>query len=552
MLRFLCITVALLAGLGLFGQSISELEQQLEQASSAREKMSLNYELANAHRRNQPERTIEYGKRAHRLALDLGSDGMAARTAFVIADGYEREREKRNQEVWLNSALSYAKKAGDSDLIIKSVQKLSRLETKQRDYREAYQIMEEAFNYFSRKGSSISDLEQKYEIQRAALEREKKKLEQERALLMAEINSLSTDKERLSTEKQTLAERSQELLKSKQQVEQEITKKQSRLDSIAIAKEEAEKLAQEAAKVAKLREQEYKELSKETLAKEAQLQEARANLAEAKLTEERNQFYLLLAGAGAVFLLVLALISYGRFRASRRAKKTLEDKNRVIDEERQRSDELLLNILPAPIASELKEKGKAQARQFPEVTVLFSDFQNFTNIAERLSPEELVEELDRCFKAFDFIIGQYEDIEKIKTIGDAYMCASGLSDRKTIPNNIIRAALEMQEFLNEQRQERSRLGKPYFEARIGLHTGPVVAGVVGVNKFAYDIWGDTVNIASRVESNGEVGRVNISESTFSLVKYKFDCTYRGKLEAKNKGLLDMYFVERERVAAPVA
>jgi class 3 adenylate cyclase len=132
------------------------------------------------------------------------------------------------------------------------------------------------------------------------------------------------------------------------------------------------------------------------------------------------------------------------------------------------------------------------------------------------------------------------------------MCASGLVDRKTFPNNLIRAALEMQEFLTEQRQERVRLGKPYFEARIGLHTGPVVAGVVGVNKFAYDTWGDTVNIASRVESNGQVGRVNISESTFNLVKYKFECTYRGKVEAKNKGLLDMYFVERERVGAPVA
>ncbi len=552
MLRFLSTTCLVLAGLSLFGQSISDLEEQLKQASSAREKMTLNYELANANLRNNPEESIEYGKRAHRLALDINSDAMAARTAFVTANAYEREREKRNQEVWLNSALSYAKKAGDSDLIIKSVQKLSRLETKDRDYREAYQIMEDAFNYFSRKGSSISDLEQKYEMQKAALEREKKSLEQDRALLMAEINSLSTDKERLSTEKQSLAERSQELLKSKQEVEQEITKKQSRLDSIAIAKEEAEKLAQEAAKVAKLREREYKELSKETLAKEAQLQEARANLAEAKLTEERNQFYLLAAGAGAVFLLILAMISYGRFRASRRAKKTLEEKNRLIDEERQRSDELLLNILPASIASELKEKGKAQARQFPEVTVLFSDFQNFTSIAERLSPEELVEELDRCFKAFDFIIGQYEDIEKIKTIGDAYMCASGLVDRKTFPNNLIRAALEMQEFLTEQRQERVRLGKPYFEARIGLHTGPVVAGVVGVNKFAYDIWGDTVNIASRVESNGQVGRVNISESTFNLVKYKFECTYRGKVEAKNKGLLDMYFVERERVGAPVA
>ena len=178
--------------------------------------------------------------------------------------------------------------------------------------------------------------------------------------------------------------------------------------------------------------------------------------------------------------------------------------------------------------------------------MLFSDFKNFTSISEKLSPEELVEELDKCFKAFDFILSQYEDIEKIKTIGDAYMCASGLTARRGLPNNIIRAALEMQQFLNEQKQEKIRLGKPYFEARIGLHTGSVVAGVVGVNKFAYDIWGDTVNIASRIEANGEEGRVNISNTTYGLVKYQFDCEYRGKVQAKNKGLIDMYYVQKEK------
>ena len=129
------------------------------------------------------------------------------------------------------------------------------------------------------------------------------------------------------------------------------------------------------------------------------------------------------------------------------------------------------------------------------------------------------------------------------------MCASGLSDRRTVPTNIVKAALEMQQFLDEQRQERQRLGKPYFEARIGLHTGPVVAGVVGVKKFAYDIWGDTVNIASRMEANCQPGKINISETTFGLVKYKFDCEYRGKIEAKHKGMIDMYYVKKELVGA---
>jgi adenylate cyclase len=149
------------------------------------------------------------------------------------------------------------------------------------------------------------------------------------------------------------------------------------------------------------------------------------------------------------------------------------------------------------------------------------------------------------------IISQYPDIEKIKTIGDAYMCACGLNDHTSSPDNLIRAALEMQEFLSEQRAERMRMGKPFFEARIGMHTGPVVAGVVGVNKFAYDIWGDTVNIAARMESQCEEGRINISETTYNLVRYTFECSYRGKVEAKNKGAIDMYYVEREYTGAAV-
>jgi class 3 adenylate cyclase len=163
-----------------------------------------------------------------------------------------------------------------------------------------------------------------------------------------------------------------------------------------------------------------------------------------------------------------------------------------------------------------------------------------------------VEELDKCFKAFDYIIGQYPDIEKIKTIGDAYMCASGLSDRKTMPYTIVQAALDIQNYLLEYKELRIRQGKPFFEARIGIHTGHVVAGVVGSKKFVYDIWGDTVNTAARVESNGEPGQVNISEETYKLVKYRFDCLPRGKMPAKNKGEIDMYFVKKALVGATVS
>ncbi len=210
---------------------------------------------------------------------------------------------------------------------------------------------------------------------------------------------------------------------------------------------------------------------------------------------------------------------------------------------KQRSDELLLNILPSQVAEELKVKGSAEARQFDEVTVMFTDFKNFTQISEKLSPSELVAEIHTCFKAFDNIIGKH-NIEKIKTIGDAYMSAGGLPvANKTNATDVVSAAMEIQQFMQQHLQQRKNEGKEPFEIRIGIHTGPVVAGIVGVKKFAYDIWGDTVNIASRMENSGEAGKVNISGATYELVKDKFNCTHRGKISAKNKGEIDMYFAE---------
>jgi class 3 adenylate cyclase len=202
-----------------------------------------------------------------------------------------------------------------------------------------------------------------------------------------------------------------------------------------------------------------------------------------------------------------------------------------------------LNILPAEVAEELKEKGHADAKQFDEVTVLFTDFKGFTAIAERLSPQDLVKDIDLCFKEFDRITEKY-GIEKIKTIGDSYMCAGGLPvENLTNSRDTVNAALEIRDFMLAQKRIREAQGGSFFEIRIGIHTGPVVAGIVGVKKFAYDIWGDTVNIASRMESSGEPGKVNISGSTYELIKESFTCLHRGKIDAKHKGMIDMYFVE---------
>ena len=214
-----------------------------------------------------------------------------------------------------------------------------------------------------------------------------------------------------------------------------------------------------------------------------------------------------------------------------------------ISKEKKRSDELLLNILPSETAEELKATGTAKTKSFDLVTVMFTDFKNFTQASEKLTPEELVKEINHCYSAFDNIITRY-GIEKIKTIGDSYMCAGGLpAANSTHPEDVVNAGLEMQQFIEKNKSERISKDQPFFDLRLGIHTGPVVAGIVGIKKFAYDIWGDTVNTASRMESSGEIGKVNISGTTYELIKNKFKCNYRGKIEAKNKGQIDMYFVE---------
>lgn len=262
------------------------------------------------------------------------------------------------------------------------------------------------------------------------------------------------------------------------------------------------------------------------------------NLALGEAKASRNFSFAI----AAVLLLLTGGILYGLLRA-RHNTRIMAEKNAIIESERQRSDKLLLNILPESVANELKSKGSTSARFFDDVTVLFADFVNFTQIAERITPQQLVSDLDTCFREFDRIMEKH-GLEKIKTIGDAYLCAGGLSDK---PGNqifqMVNAARDMQQWLTEWNAARMGKGLPPYRARIGIHSGAVVAGVVGARKFAFDIWGDTVNIAARIEQAGEAGRINLSGSAFLALNNQVACNFRGKIPVKNKGEIDMFFVD---------
>jgi class 3 adenylate cyclase len=224
----------------------------------------------------------------------------------------------------------------------------------------------------------------------------------------------------------------------------------------------------------------------------------------------------------------------------------LQEKNQLITKEKERSDKLLLNILPEEVAIELKDKGFANAQHFENVTVLFTDFQGFTKMSSALSPQELVAEINEYFSEFDKIV-ERNNVEKIKTIGDAYMAVGGLpAVNNTHANDVMNAAFEIQEFMNQKAAEKGATNLLYFKCRIGVHSGPVVAGIVGLKKFQYDVWGDTVNTASRFESNGETNRINTSTVTKNLLGNElYDFEYRGKIDAKGKGEMEMYFVNKK-------
>jgi adenylate cyclase len=262
--------------------------------------------------------------------------------------------------------------------------------------------------------------------------------------------------------------------------------------------------------------------------------DAERHMGELRVKEQQlsrqTMFRNMLIGGLALLLVFFFLL----FRQKRR-----------INKEKDISDDLLRNILPAETAEELKRTGTAKAKNYNSVTVLFTDFKNFSEVSSMMTAQQLVAEINYCYSEFDKIITRY-NLEKIKTIGDSYMCAGGLPvESKTHATDVIYAAMDMVGFMEKEKLQRLKDNRVFLEMRIGINTGPVVAGIVGIKKFTYDIWGDTVNIASRMESSGIEGKINISETTYQFIKERFHCSFRGEVEVKNKGIMKMYFVDHE-------
>lgn len=409
--------------------------------------------------------------------------------------------------------------------------------------KEAYRVLSEMYEKEGRTDSSllyyrrfsllrdsILVLEKNARLQDMRSMMETERIEKENQLLKQE-NILNN----ALLERQKLVEQSIRLQAEQEKQKSELLVKENTLSELRFEAEMAEK--------------KRVENENELLKKDREIQEQ-------KLI--RRNMLLLVLLVGTLFLVTLLIVIYSGYSSKKRNNRLLKEKNSIIsqrnsevmaqkseiEKEQQKSEELLLNILPLRIAQELKENGVATPHLYENVSVLFTDFVGFTKTAEKLSPEEVIYYLDQCFLGFDEICEKYR-LEKIKTVGDAYMAACGVPvphERHAV--NTVHAGMEITVFMEKFNQTLEAASGVRWPVRVGIHSGPVVAGVIGKRKFAFDIWGDTVNIAARMEQSGEAGRVNISGATYEIVKYYFECTPRGKVYAKNKGDVDMYFVDR--------
>jgi class 3 adenylate cyclase len=519
--------------------TIDDLRRGYESAVDDSLKASYLYKLSSRYfAQNDFKTALDYAQKSLTLYEKIKLQKGIAESFIQIGYCYAGLKKHKIASNYIEKGLKIADENNDKGLIISSYLKLKTLAFESHHYKKAYIY----YDSFSRK--TLALLSFNYAL---ATQEEKDKYD----------NLLLNDKLDKESAIQSLRSRHEEELNREIKVRTLIHDK--KMDSIgreydkriAAAKTtELKQLAQKDKALALEREKRRSELDLQSVKAEAskkfaldstenirvmELTAAKADqdkaVAVAIVKEKLKKRNVMIYGFAGAFLLMLlsTAIFFGQRNKIRQGKKE--------------SDALLLNILPAEVAEELKKKGSADAKKFEAVTVLFTDFKDFTQISEKMTPEELVSELNTFFKSFDAITSAL-NIEKIKTIGDSYMCVAGLPMvSETHAEDAIKAGLEIQKFVDAHSKERIALGKEPLQIRIGIHSGPAVAGIVGSKKYAYDIWGDTVNTASRMESSGEPGKVNISDTTYNLIKDKFKCVARGKIEAKHKGMIEMYFVE---------
>ncbi len=467
---------------------------------------------------NKPGQALPYHEKALAINEQLQNKNRIAANLAGIAAVYLQQKNYPKATEYAQKARDLARGIGLMNTESEALQTLTAIYEATEKFDSAYS----SYREFVALRINIDNVEIQKQVTKKTLQyefsRTEDSLKRQQLLTDAKLN-----------EQILLAAKQQQELALKQKTI-DLANKERQLQHLAYLKSQADLQYEQSQNRIKAEQLALAENEKKLQGTQVNLQKTQLQLKDKELQSQKNQriFYL-----GSIAL--LALLSFFIFRNFKNQQKS----NAIIRLEKQKSDDLLRNILPDEVASELKESGAAEAKQYEMVTVLFTDFVNFTTLSEKQTPRQLVSELHECFKAFDAIIEQH-GLEKIKTIGDAYMAVSGLP----VPNarhasNAAQAALDIRAFVQQRRQTHPET----FDIRIGLHSGPVVAGIVGVKKFAYDIWGDTVNTAARMESSSEPGKINISSATYTLLQHEFQCEPRGKVMAKNKGEVEMYFLE---------
>ena len=513
------------------------------------------------HNTGDSRRGIDYLLKARDILLGRHDWTALASLEHLIAGVYFSTNDFYNALNHNESAIRYARQTKQRQVLANA------FETAAKVYNQLYDF-EKAFDYYRNFLTELDTIRLQDQVRQ-------QQVDQQRTLLAAaegqikylyaqqSVKDLAYDQIRLESERLELANKNLALeaqrkkdevllLQTKNEVDQ--SKLREKTLQALQAEQELRLAAQrynaekQNSLIADLRRQEEIDRTRRSADSTSRAQELeRIQREQQYQSEQEASFRKFAYGIGSMLFVILALLGAG-WLYTRRANSRLNLKNRQIQQqneeiaaERSKSDQLLLNILPEEVADELKTHGYATPRHYESATVVFTDFINFTKLSEHMAPEKLIGELDECFLAFDEICDKH-GLEKIKTIGDAFMCAGGLPvPNNTHPADAVRAALEMDAWLKNRNKDNPEA--IFREMRIGIHTGPVVAGVIGKNKFAYDIWGDAVNLAARLEALGERGRINISGSTAEAVKGLYKISYRGKKNVHNKGLVDMYFVE---------